>query len=174
MIVIHRRPRSLVAVVAAVALMTSALVATASAVPGVGTFTQITTPAGSIDPLYDSNVGTSFHVSGVTSLDVTSVDFDCISETAAGAPTAQVWASSVPVSGGTFSSTATVPGSVLVPPCRLRAVPTGEPLTGYLGSYAGPRIYNATYHVGSSGSTNFSISAITAEPSAFVALGRVS
>jgi hypothetical protein len=160
MIVIHRRSRFVAALGASLALTTCGLIATASASPGVGTYTQITTPAASVNLTFDTNLGTSFPVSGVTSLDVTSVDFDCINESSAGVVADLEWASAVPVSNGTFSSTATVPASVQEGTCRLRAVPSGESLTGYLGNYSGPLIFPASYHVGSSGSTDLSVTAI--------------
>jgi hypothetical protein len=111
------------------------------ATPGPGTFTKITTPSGPsvTHVVHNATAVLKFDVAGRASLDVTSVDIDCVFQFG-GVVTATVLASGVAVTGGAFSAVAHTNN---VPPnCRLRAVPTNvTATTGYLGSYAGPIIY---------------------------------
>jgi hypothetical protein len=136
--------RNVVRIVLTTVLL-AGLVATADATfaaPGPGSYTKITTPSGSslsfdLDTVTPSN--NHFHVAGVASPDITSVDIDCVF-IAIGGVNAQPFATAVPVTAGSFSATAVFPG--FSTNCRLRAIPTGvDPFTDYLGSYTGPILY---------------------------------
>jgi hypothetical protein len=110
---------------------------------GVGTFTTITTPASTVYKLFDgvTPANNNFSVAGTASADVTDVDIDCIAVYADGSQSVTTLATSVPVSGGTFSTTAVY--STFAINCRIRAIPTGSPTTGYLGAYQGPIMYSS-------------------------------
>ena len=59
-------------------------------------------------------------------------------------PFVQTFASSVPVSGGSFSTAATIPS--IQTTCRLRAIPAGvDAENDYLGSFSGPIMYTSGY-----------------------------
>lgn len=136
--------RNLRAVAACVTIAAAAvaLAPAAHAVPGPGTFTAITTPSGDVhftSSATDPNLN-KITVSGVTSPDVTSVDIDCVysqNGSAAGATLVP----GVVVTSGTFTTTVTL-NNAFRPTCRLRAVPTGADVNGYLGSYAGPILFS--------------------------------
>jgi hypothetical protein len=136
-----------------------AATAAASAV-GTGTFTRITNPSGTTTFKFDGKHPSNNHliVSGETSADVTSVDIDCILNTQSGRSD-QALASSVPVTGGAFSSVASV--SSLMSNCRLRAIPSGvDPLNDYIGSYAGPILYMSGAVYQKTGSTTYGYTAL--------------
>ena len=131
----------------AVAMIATSLVAAAVGVAGAtgpGTFTKITTPSGTSTTFQFIGAGIKhFTVSGQASLDVTSVDIDCIL-VGGGSNSSTTMASTVPVSGGTFSTV--VDYATPLGNCRLRAVPVGvDVLTDYLGSYAGPILYTDAF-----------------------------
>ena len=116
-----------------------ALPTVAAAAPGPGTFTSISTPAHSFVYHWVDGAANHLHISGTTSNDVTSVDLICIYLQPTGNPFVTTLASAVPVTAGSFGKTVTI--HQLLANCRLRALPTGEPTTGYLGAYAGPIMY---------------------------------
>jgi hypothetical protein len=128
------------AVIALVAMATVSSSITAASALGTGTYTRITTPSRNFYFHYRDGATNTFPVSGTASADVTTVDVICVYYPPSGTPNATTLASGLTVSGGSFSGTATVTN--LVANCRLRAVPTGESLTGYLGAYAGPVMYS--------------------------------
>ena len=135
------RSLRLLTIATLVAASTTALAATAGASPGSGTFTEITTPSRATKTVQfkASPASTTLTVSGQASADITSVDIDCIVMSAAG-PVATVLANGVPVTGGAFSSVVTI--ASFSANCRLRAIPAGvNPLTDYVGAYAGPILY---------------------------------
>ena len=104
---------------------------------GPGSFTSITTPAHDVVFHYNTaaSATNTFAVSGSTSLDITSVDVVCLFRN--GPIQVRTYASAVPVTAGTFSTTAHVTSPSA--PCRLRAVPSGLDIQGsYLGAFAGP------------------------------------
>ncbi|HEX4490528.1 MAG TPA: hypothetical protein VH914_04895 [Acidimicrobiia bacterium] len=136
--------------------------AVASAAPGPGTFTKITTPSGTTT--FDLGGGTNeFTVSGQASLDVTSVDIDCIYTTLDGTRSVAALAGGAPVSpGGTFSVAVDYTHPAVN--CRLRAIPTGtDATTAYLGSYAGPILYTDAFVPLGNGSTEYGYSAFAEE-----------
>src|SRR3954452_14072559 len=112
----------------------------AAAAVGQGTFTKVTTPSADLIYPVDPAGIDPFTVAGQTSADVTSVNIDCLSQSAGSVNNFPI-AVDVPVSSRTFSfSTDTVPFTL---PCRIRAIPTGvDPSTDYLGSYTGPILYS--------------------------------
>jgi hypothetical protein len=129
------------------ALCTTALVVPAFAADAVGqgTFTEITTPAHTVTHGFKTGGTNTLQVSGVTSLDVTEVDIDCVLYIVGTTNQVSHFASAVPVSGGSFSVTAGFPST---PPtnCRLRAVPAGvDATTDYLGAYTGPILYTNAF-----------------------------
>lgn len=110
----------------------------AVAAPGPGTFTKITTPGNTVTIKW-TGAAKHFSVSGRTSHDVTAVDIDCIYLLHDG-PFIQHFADAVPVSGGVFSTVATITGAPTT--CRLRAIPAGvDPEMDYIGSYSGPLMF---------------------------------
>jgi Glucodextranase, domain B len=128
---------------------------TASAAPGAppgpGTFTKITTPSGATVTHVVHGATSTFAVAGRASLDVTTVNIDCLF-ISGGALMSESLAKNVAVSGGGFSAVAHV--SSVPPNCRLRAVPTNVSVTSdYLGSYAGPIVYTETALVVKAGTT---------------------
>jgi hypothetical protein len=143
--------------VVALALAITAIaapVAAASASPGPGTFTQITTP--SKDVLYDYKVGQTnkLHVAGRTSLDVTSVDVDCITSVVNEPPNVSHLASAVQVTNGQFSTDGFFPANPPTP-CRLRAIPDGTDVSAgdYFGAYDGPIIRASAFGITKDGSS---------------------
>jgi hypothetical protein len=139
----HKAINHLVAV-AVLVLSGTAVAGVATAAPGPGTFTTITTPSHDITyHLRPSPAINHLTISGKTSHLVTSVDIYCIVLTHNG-PQAQDIALGVTVTGGAFSTVAAL-DSVLIT-CRLRAVPTGvDPASDYLGSYSGPVLHTWTF-----------------------------
>ena len=135
-----------VRVLAVVAIVTAGMVTggAASATPGPGTFTKITTPSGTTLFHFNGNPSATNHftVSGSTSLDVTSVDIECVLNRADG-PASVLSDTGVPVSGGAFSTVVNYTSPT--GNCRLRAIPSGTPLTDYLGSYSGPIFYTSAF-----------------------------
>ena len=126
----------------------------ASAAVGSGTFTKITTPAHTVTKSFTPGGTNTLQVSGVTSLDVTQVDIDCVTGIIGAPNLASHFATAVPVTSGSFSVAAVFPGS---PPtnCRLRAVPVGvDPTTDYLGAYSGPILYTNAFGENSDASDN--------------------
>src|SRR5689334_24781559 len=115
------------------------LPALAAAAPGPGTYTAISTPAHNLVYHWVDGGANHLHVAGTTSNDVTSVDLICIYLQPTGNPFVTTLAANVPVTSGSFGKMVTVPQ--LPANCRLRAVPTGGPTTGYLGAYARPIMY---------------------------------
>src|SRR4051794_10688867 len=91
---------SIASATAAAAVLLAAGGATAV---GPGTFTKITNPSGTTTFEFDGKHPSNNHltVSGQTSLDVTSVNIDCITNTVGG-PAVDALANSVSVSGGAF------------------------------------------------------------------------
>jgi len=127
------------------------------------TFTLITTPSGTTSVRANPAGGTQFTVKGQTSPDVTSVDVVCTYLSPGPAPRAYVFASTVPVTSGTFTGTATY-STLPLPPvgCRLRAVPSGVDPTNpntYLGSYAGPVLHTDVLIVVADSGTPFGFQA---------------
>ncbi|HEY2299573.1 MAG TPA: hypothetical protein VGH43_17705 [Jatrophihabitans sp.] len=119
----------------------------ASAAPGAGTWSRITTPAHDVVYKFNSNPSATnpMPVSGTASLDVTSVDIDCVFTNGA-LRQVRTFASAVPVTAGHFSTTANVPSPTAQ--CRLRAIPTGVNTdTDYLGAFAGPLFFMYTVGV---------------------------
>jgi hypothetical protein len=123
----------------ALALGAIAVPAVATAAPGPGTFTKISTPSHTLTYHWVDGAANHLHISGTTSNDVTSVDLICVYLQPTGNPSVTTLANAVPVTAGSFGRTVTIPQ--LIVNCRLRALPTGEPTTGYLGAYAGPIMY---------------------------------
>ena len=139
-----KRASRLVAITAIVLSGTATVAGIASAVPGPGTFTRITTPGHDITykwrplPVVDH-----LTVSGQASLDVTTVDIDCIFMSPTG-PSVTALATGVTVTGGSFSVSATIPN--VVGQCRLRAIPAGvDPAADYVGSFSGPILYEYAF-----------------------------
>lgn len=136
---------AVVGTLGAAAIVVPALAATAA--PGLGTFTKITSPANTLTYHYAIGGTNHLHVSGQTSLDVTQVDIDCVT-IVLGQPNELVHlADAVSVSSGSFSVNATFPNN---PPtnCRMRAIPLGvDATTDYLGAYAGPILYSDAFGV---------------------------
>jgi hypothetical protein len=110
-----------------------------AAAPGAGTWTRITTPSAERSILSEWGHEGRLTVAGRASADVTVVNVYCLRGVGTTVDATTV-ATSVPVSSsGSFSTRVPVPGSVLSPQCRLRALPSGvNPQTYYLASYAGP------------------------------------
>ncbi len=111
----------------------------AQAAPGPGTWTKITSPSGARTTILSrwGHEG-QLRLTGTTSPDVTSVNVYCLRGSGTNVDATTV-ATTVPVSSGAFAATVPVPGAVLSPRCRLRALPSGvNPQTLYLASYAGP------------------------------------
>ena len=111
----------------------------AQAAPGPGTWTKIGTPAGARTTILSrwGHEG-QMSITGTTSSDVTSVNVYCLRGSGTDVDATTV-ATTVPVTSGAFATTVPVPGAVLSPRCRLRALPSGvNPQTAYLASYAGP------------------------------------
>jgi hypothetical protein len=134
-----------VSVIAALVLGASVgLSAPAGATLGSGTHTTITTPASDVMFHWQGPPATNaMTVSGTASPDVTLVDIDCILRN--GSTVVRHFATDVPVTGGHFSTVATIADATAQ--CRLRAVPTEvDPATAYVGAFAGPmfRMYNVT------------------------------
>jgi hypothetical protein len=135
-----------------IAIATLVAVPTLVAMPGsaaTGTWTKITSPKGPGKPIYQFfNIATTtpkINISGVTSNDVTSVNFFCFTNADQNTSSAPLNAAPVPVSSGEFSATGvSTPGSA---GCVLRAVPStytgisGGHNTGYVGAFAGPSFY---------------------------------
>jgi hypothetical protein len=143
------------AVAALVAATMTAVAGAAVAAPGAGTFTKITTPSGTMIYQFNGAPSATNHltVSGQASLDVTTVDIDCI-VTVRGSIYVQHFATAVAVTGGSFSTVGTI--TPFPTNCRLRAIPTGvDPTTDYVASYAGPILYANTMIVTSDGSIPF-------------------
>lgn len=110
----------------------------ATAAPGPGTWTDVTSPAAGTTILRQSGHEGELTVTGSTSSDVTSVNVYCMAGAGSDA-TATTVATSVPVTSGAFSATVPVPGEPAFSRCRLRALPSGvNPKSDYLASYAGP------------------------------------
>lgn len=131
-----------VAVLSVTAFVTPVL---ASAAPGQGTFTKVTSPAHTLT--YHFAIGKTNHlqVSGRTSLDVTQVDIDCITYLFDQEPDIQGLATAVPVTAGSFSVNATFPSMPGVQ-CRVIAVPEGvDATTDYLASFTGPIVYQDAF-----------------------------
>jgi hypothetical protein len=135
----------------------------ASAAPGTGTFTHISTPSKDLMFHYTIGVTNSFQVSGQTSLDVTSVDIDCVLFVHGQEPLVTTLHSGVSVTNGQFSTTATSSS----PPtnCRLRAIPTGVDVAGgdYIGSYTGPILYTEALGLTTDGTTQYAFAAYVEE-----------
>jgi hypothetical protein len=149
---------------AAIVLVATFAVASlpASADPGPGTFTRITTPGTTTYFTFDPKPGATdnhFTVSGTTSPDVTSVDIDCFFYGADGEPDFQSFAEGIPVTDGAFSTVAAY--SRVSINCRLRALPTGVPNTDFLGSYYGPLLYTSTVEESVAGTTPYNLTAIS-------------
>jgi hypothetical protein len=160
-------PLAVSALLAAGTLVGFAAAAAAPAV-GPGTWTKITTPAGTTT-FKLSNAHHHFSVSGETSNDVTSVDVVCVTNTATGPIVGSPLASAVPVAGGTFSAIANIT-NVMVQ-CRLRAIPTGvDPTSDYLGSYTGPILYTSGILFDKAGSTIYGFRAIGEQGDGFAAM----
>ena len=158
-------------IVVAIALMAGAQgVATAIAAPGSGTFTRITTPSTTIVERLPAG-GATFSVSGSTSFDVTSVDIDCITNSTTTSPTVTALATNVPVSSGRFHATATISGGTTLLTCRLRAIPSGDATTGYLGAYSGPVVFPYFVHAATNGGTTYGVSAFDTEGTGFALVG---
>jgi hypothetical protein len=155
-----RPARVLVVAMIATSWLTAAG-AVASAAPGPGTFTKITTPSGSTTTFHlIGGEANPLTVTGQASLDVASVDILCIYTD--GTPTVFALARAVPVSGGTFSIT--VDRSSPSPNCRLRAVPTGiDATTAYLASYTGPILYTDSFVPSVDGPTEYGYSTFAEE-----------
>jgi hypothetical protein len=138
-----------VAVIAALVAVPALVAGTGSA--AVGTWTKITSPKGPGKPIYqlfnENTTSPKMNVSGVTSNDVTAVNFFCFSNADHNTSDSPLNAAPVPVSSGEFNATA-VPTPNSSTPCVLRAVPstytgisgTGTN-TGYVGAFAGPSFY---------------------------------
>jgi hypothetical protein len=143
--------------------------AAASATPGAGTFTKITTPK-TMTYKFDGAHPTAntFVVSGVTSTDVTSVDIDCIWISPTSGPVVSTFASAVPVTSGSFSTTALFPD--FTTNCRLRAIPAGADVTDYLGSYSGPILYANTLVPTSTSGVTYGYTAIGEEGNGIAAV----
>jgi hypothetical protein len=110
-----------------------------AAVPGHGSFTTITTPSKTTVFRLDGSSGANdLTIAGQASLDITEVNIVCVYSASDGVRFVTI-ANNTPVTGGSFSATATLPSAPAN--CRLRAVPTGTNLTDYLGSYSGPILY---------------------------------
>lgn len=123
----------------AFAAMTTLGMLTVPAGAAPGTWTKITTPAGPAFHFhYVDGGGNTFTVSGKASTDVTQVDIYCFAAQL-NMPQSVPLAAAVPVTAGSFSATAQFPQ--LATNCRMRAVPTGQSLTGYLASFSGPLVY---------------------------------
>ena len=158
-------------IIVAIALTASAQgLATAVAAPGGGTFTRITTPAAKVVERLPAS-GASFAVSGSTSSDVTSVDIDCITNSTTTASTVTALATNVPVSSERFHATATISGGTTLLTCRLRAIPSGEATSGYLGAYSGPVVYPYFVHAAINGGTTYGVSAFDTEGTGFALVG---
>jgi hypothetical protein len=121
----------------------TAVAGAASAAPGPGTFTKITTPTGTtIYKFNGASATNNLTVSGQASLDVTSVDIVCVFYSVSGIQ-AQHFAVAVTVTGGSFSTVVNL--SPFPTNCRLRAIPNGvDPTSDYIGSYSGPILYANT------------------------------
>ncbi|HKC27238.1 MAG TPA: hypothetical protein VKB75_04425 [Jatrophihabitans sp.] len=141
--------------------MMTALATSAGAV-GTGTFTKITAPSGSSTAFKFNGANPATNhltVSGVTSLDVTSVDIVCTYNSVSG-PTSQTLQGAVAVTSGAFSTV--VPINNLLTTCRLRAVPTGvSPSADYIGAYTGPVLYMSGDVFNKAGSTIYGYTALT-------------
>jgi len=121
--------------------------AAAGAAPGTGTFTKITTPSKNLIYRYAIGQLNKLRVTGQTSLDVTTVDIDCVLSIVNNPPQIAVLASAVPVTAGQFSVTATFPSNQPTN-CRLRAIPAGVDVQGdYIGAYSGPIIYISAFGI---------------------------
>jgi hypothetical protein len=156
-----RRARMVGAITIA-SLAVAVLAPAVSASAGPGTFTRITTPSATTYYHFNGASGASntLSVSGQTSFDVSAVDIDCIYRSAfGGSPVVvQSFASSVPVTGGAFGTTANL--ATFPRNCRMRAVPTSvDPMTDYLGSYAGPILYASMIQVDKDGAVPFAFTA---------------
>ena len=126
--------RAVLAGVFALGTVVATLSAPVSAAPG--DWSRITTPAGPTYRFhYVGGGANTFTVSGHASSSITSVDIYCYAANVGAVnPTAVV--TNVPVTSGSFSGTAHFTN--LYGPCRLRALPSGSPTTGYVASFAGP------------------------------------
>jgi hypothetical protein len=147
------------------AVAAGTLLAAAGGASGVGpgTFTRITNPSGTTTFKFDGEHPSNNHliVSGETSADVTSVDIDCILITPHGRSD-QALASAVPVTGGAFSTVASI--SSLMSNCRLRAIPSGvDPLSDYIGSFAGPILYMSGAVYNKAGSITYGYTALASQ-----------
>lgn len=135
------RLNRVVAVGGLVLSASAAVAGIAAAAPGPGTFTRITTPGHTFTYHWNGAPGAVNHVtvSGTTSHDVTTVNIDCILLFHDG-PSVATFAAAVPVTGGSFSTVATI--SSIPNTCRLRAVPNGvDAGNDYLGSFSGPIMF---------------------------------
>lgn len=140
-----RRVHHVVAISALVLSGAAVFGGAATATPGPGTFTTITTPSHTFTYHFNSapSATNTITVSGHTSSDVTSVDIDCIFLSSTGR-NVQLLASAVTVTGNSFSTVAAIPDAIAT--CRLRAIPTGVDLTSDdIGSYSGPIMYMYTF-----------------------------
>jgi hypothetical protein len=150
-----------IAVLAAGALVSAA---PAFGAVGRGTFTQVTTPTRDFTFNFNPAVTNSFHVAGVTSLDVAAVDIECVLFIYGQHPESKILASDVPVASGGFSTTAVLPTN---PPtnCRLRAIPAGIDVEGgdYIGSFTGPLMYTQELAVSKSASVPYAFNALVEE-----------
>ena len=160
-----RLARTVVAVLLGAAAL--GVAGSAGAAPGPGTWTKITTPAH--DVVYKFNSSSSANtmtVSGTASPDVTSVDIDCFFTNGASREV-RTFAPAVAVTGGRFSTIATVPNPT--GQCRLRAIPTGVNTdTDYLAAFAGPVFFMYTVGVRKDSTTPVGFLAIDEEADGFI------
>ena len=113
-----------------------AIAAPAMAAP---TGSQVTTPADPSFPLYTKDTPNTLHVAGTTSGGAGDVDLRCYST-----GTSTLFASSVPVVGGSFSADVQLSAVFMSlpyphPVCTLRAVPAGT-TPADAGAFQGPRV----------------------------------
>jgi hypothetical protein len=154
-----RLSRALATVLLGVATLTG--LAPAASAAGPGTWTKITTPGANLTYPYNASkspANNTFTVSGQASADVSSVDIDCLLTNHQSLAVFH-FATSVPVTAGSFTATAAYPNPT--GNCRLRAVPTGvDPAVDYLGSYSGPILYTSAFGVAKDGGTPYTDLAI--------------
>jgi hypothetical protein len=163
-------------VAAAVLILSGAVMGAGSASADQGTFawTKITTPSKTFTYHFDSSEGAVNHltVSGtaIKEADVTSLNILCLHAQPGGVGLqAATLASDVPVTNGSFTVQASVPGAIGV--CRLRALPTNlDPSVPYVGSFSGPIMYSYTFGKFKDGSKTVAFAALDAFGSGLAAV----